>query len=377
MTDIKTLVERMKMTNQFQPNADVSTDEVVAAIDALQGEVERLKTDGACWKQLHDEVVVERDALAAKLDALEKQKPVAHCRVSPLQSDEHTRKSIVLWVNGPVEGPLYAAPKEQEDQEPREQRADWLPITNALDHAVRELGRTKEANAHDWNTAVHVFEFARGTTCTCCSSPTQWPEAYRCLDCKAVLCEACAPAHFGPDHSKRAAAAHKKDMNSTIESPAHTLTKYFKEVQDRVVSTSTLTSEDIDTIVDPYQLWDVYEDAVGEDLRQFSKNNKEQSREVAALFFELGRQAAPKALEPVAPLAKSLVDAIAADRIEYEDWPEGSFGAFVKLKNHLKGTPPEDDVGADCTPNHNCNGRMVHLPDGEHCDHCGITKGTT
>jgi len=25
----------------------------------------------------------------------------------------------------------------------------------------------------------------------------------------------------------------------------------------------------------------------------------------------------------------------------------------------------------DCTPNHLCNGRMVHLPRGEQCDRCG------
>ena len=27
----------------------------------------------------------------------------------------------------------------------------------------------------------------------------------------------------------------------------------------------------------------------------------------------------------------------------------------------------------DCSPNHLCNGRMVHLPNGEQCDKCGET----
>ena len=31
---------------------------------------------------------------------------------------------------------------------------------------------------------------------------------------------------------------------------------------------------------------------------------------------------------------------------------------------------PRDDN--DCTPNHLCNGRMVHLPGGEMCDKCGV-----
>lgn len=30
-----------------------------------------------------------------------------------------------------------------------------------------------------------------------------------------------------------------------------------------------------------------------------------------------------------------------------------------------------DTENIDCTPNHICGGRMVHLPDGEMCDKCG------
>lgn len=36
--------------------------------------------------------------------------------------------------------------------------------------------------------------------------------------------------------------------------------------------------------------------------------------------------------------------------------------------------PPQHvECGADCTPNHLCNGRMVHLPGGEMCNKCGVT----
>jgi len=34
-------------------------------------------------------------------------------------------------------------------------------------------------------------------------------------------------------------------------------------------------------------------------------------------------------------------------------------------------TDYDNDVSADCTPNHLCGGRMVHLPIGEQCDKCG------
>ncbi len=37
-----TLIERLNQTNQFHDNADVSTQEVVTAIEALQAENERL-----------------------------------------------------------------------------------------------------------------------------------------------------------------------------------------------------------------------------------------------------------------------------------------------------------------------------------------------
>ena len=43
-----------------------------------------------------------------------------------------------------------------------------------------------------------------------------------------------------------------------------------------------------------------------------------------------------------------------------------------KLFTHPASKPaPLPDLTDDCTPNHLCNGRMVHLPRGEQCDKCG------
>lgn len=94
---------------------------------------------------------------------------------------------------------------------------------------------------------------------------------------------------------------------------------------------------------------------------------------------KVGQQlfAAPKALEPLTD-----IQSLQAVSDEYNAWIRyhaagGDYDGFLKgvlAKQQVE--DEEDDVGADCTPNHNCNGRMVHLPDGEHCDHCGIKKGT-
>ena len=46
--------------------------------------------------------------------------------------------------------------------------------------------------------------------------------------------------------------------------------------------------------------------------------------------------------------------------------PEGT-----KLFTHPASKPEPSEP--DCSPNHLCNGRMVHLPNGEQCDKCGET----
>jgi hypothetical protein len=48
------------------------------------------------------------------------------------------------------------------------------------------------------------------------------------------------------------------------------------------------------------------------------------------------------------------------------DWPCGEYELFT---HPAKPEPSEPD----CSPNHLCNGRMVHLPNGEQCDKCGET----
>jgi hypothetical protein len=69
-----TLIERLNQTNQFHDNADVSTQEVVAAIESLQAENERLIQEQAAWRSFTEmanntvsKAEAERDALAAKL----------------------------------------------------------------------------------------------------------------------------------------------------------------------------------------------------------------------------------------------------------------------------------------------------------------------
>jgi hypothetical protein len=85
--------------------------------------------------------------------------------------------------------------------------------------------------------------------------------------------------------------------------------------------------------------------------------------DIANLGFETNSQT-------IVALAAKLatVEAVSA---EYNDWIRhhaggGDFDGFLKLRH-----PPEEEAGADCTPNHNCNGRIVHLPIGEQCDKCG------
>lgn len=97
---------------------------------------------------------------------------------------------------------------------------DWRPIRDALEAAYKQLGRTRGSDGYlqgDWNLAVLMYEAAamkRDTTpCIHCSKRVAWLDAFRCLDCRGVLCERCAPEHFGPKHSDRAAAAHPAHDN--------------------------------------------------------------------------------------------------------------------------------------------------------------------
>lgn len=100
--------------------------------------------------------------------------------------------------------------------------ANWPPIRDALDSAYNRLGLTKvktengEAFLEEhWNIAGLVYEAAAEDyrrllgSCVQCKTRLNYATVIRCLDCKATLCEYCAPAHFGPNHASRAQTAHR------------------------------------------------------------------------------------------------------------------------------------------------------------------------
>ncbi len=100
---------------------------------------------------------------------------------------------------------------------------DWQPIRDALEHAYKELGlemiQDGPGSAHydetHWNIAgvvrQYVIDKRSSTTCVGrnCGARLDINTLFRCFDCKAPLCEICAPIHFGPNHASRASAAHR------------------------------------------------------------------------------------------------------------------------------------------------------------------------
>jgi hypothetical protein len=99
---------------------------------------------------------------------------------------------------------------------------NWTSVREALEHAYRELGLemiqtdpgSREYPAEHWNLAGLVHEHASADyrrlfgSCVDCKAALSFHTVIRCLDCKATMCEACAPRHFGPKHQQRASAAH-------------------------------------------------------------------------------------------------------------------------------------------------------------------------
>ena len=72
--------------------------------------------------------------------------------------------------------------------------------------------------------------------------------------------------------------------------------------------------------------------------------------------------------EPSEPVGQLLEEAFGRGQVMWITKPaEGSF-----LFTHPAPSKPEPSE-PDCSPNHLCNGRMVHLPNGEQCDKCGET----
>ena len=81
---------------------------------------------------------------------------------------------------------------------------DWRDVRAALDLAVAEVDGAKPDShvERDWKLASAVikhFRTAQASICFECREPVLYGREIRCLDCKAVLCERCAPRHFWPN----------------------------------------------------------------------------------------------------------------------------------------------------------------------------------
>lgn len=86
----------------------------------------------------------------------------------------------------------------------------WRPIRDAVDAAYVALGREPVANipTEEWNLvglAIDYYRHANRATCVECGSKLWAHETIRCLDCKAPLCERCAPKHFWPNGQRQKA----------------------------------------------------------------------------------------------------------------------------------------------------------------------------
>lgn len=81
---------------------------------------------------------------------------------------------------------------------------DWQPVRDAIEAAYLAMGtpRSGDIPQREWNLAVLVMSYARHAampTCSQCKTRIQPYDTIRCLDCKAPLCERCAPGHFWPN----------------------------------------------------------------------------------------------------------------------------------------------------------------------------------
>lgn len=81
---------------------------------------------------------------------------------------------------------------------------DWRDVRAALDLAVADVDGAKPQShdQRDWKIAAAVvanFRAAQAFVCAECQKPLPYGQEIRCLDCKAALCEGCAPRHFWPN----------------------------------------------------------------------------------------------------------------------------------------------------------------------------------
>lgn len=80
----------------------------------------------------------------------------------------------------------------------------WQSIRAAIEAAYKALGREVPQNipTEDWNLAglaIDAYAHSMRSSCIECRRKLLNHETIRCLDCKAALCEYCAPKHFWPN----------------------------------------------------------------------------------------------------------------------------------------------------------------------------------
>lgn len=81
---------------------------------------------------------------------------------------------------------------------------DWHPVREAMTNAYSAMEVTIEGNipTREWNLVGLALDYHRHATmsaCVNCKTPLDHWLVIRCLDCKAPLCEQCAPRHFWPN----------------------------------------------------------------------------------------------------------------------------------------------------------------------------------
>ena len=80
---------------------------------------------------------------------------------------------------------------------------NWQAVRASIDAAYTALGRDRPDNipTEVWNLvglAIDHRAHAMRATCSTCGRRL-WPhQTIRCYDCRAALCEACAPKHLWP-----------------------------------------------------------------------------------------------------------------------------------------------------------------------------------
>jgi hypothetical protein len=82
---------------------------------------------------------------------------------------------------------------------------DWRDTRAALEKAFEKIGEKPTETGYpkrDWDLvseAIGAYREAQAYTCIECKSTVAYGTEIRCLDCKATLCEVCAPRHFWPN----------------------------------------------------------------------------------------------------------------------------------------------------------------------------------